>query len=100
MDPLNWKSEQKLALALAFAFGISLGLVLGYLAYAAGAGPTDNRSFGEWLTQPLVGYVETTMGGVTLSGGLAFVAPERFWWGLYGGIVGGAFVYVAQLLRR
>ncbi len=100
MDPLNWKREHQVALVVSVIAGATLGVLLGYLVQAAGAGPSGVRSLEVWLTQPLVGYVEANIGGVVMSGGLALVAPERFGWGLFGGILGGAVVFIAQLLRR
>jgi hypothetical protein len=77
MNPFTWRLEHRIALALAFVVGAALGVVLGYLLYASARGADGALSFHYWLKHPL-----------------------RFaglWWGLFGGVVGAAIIYIKRL---
>lgn len=74
MNPLWWKREHQIALAAAAALGLVIGLTWGLHHVHYRMFPDFWRSDGTyWLS---VGA-----------------------WGLFGGAIGAAFVYIRQLLR-
>jgi hypothetical protein len=73
MNPLNWSREHQIALCVAAL----IGAVLGYLVYSAGWGE-GAVPFGNWL-------------------GRLFDGP--IWWALFGAGIGGAIIFVRNLLH-
>ena len=86
MNPFTWKREHQIALLLAVILGAALGSVLGYLAFAAAQGASGAPSFDWWM------WARWPYTNSTKSGG--------FWWMIFGGIAGGAFLYVYRLMRE
>jgi hypothetical protein len=76
MNPLNWSRQHQIALCVAALIGAALATVLGYLVYAAGWGE-GAVPFGNWL-------------------GRLFDGP--IWWALFGAPIGGAVIFVRNLL--
>ena len=79
VNPALWKREHRAALVLTTAIGICLGLVVGYLAYATGSGDERAAPFTHWID---------------------YSFDSGIWWGLFGGTMGAAIIYVVQLLRQ
>jgi hypothetical protein len=77
MNPLNWSREHQIALCVAALIGAALATVLGYLVYAAGWGE-GAVPFGSWL-------------------GRLFDGP--IWWAVFGVVIGGAVIFVRNLLH-
>jgi len=59
------------------AVGASLGVVLGYLAYASGSGATGSSGFSHWISRP--------------------IRHAGLWWGLFGAAIGIAITYFRRL---
>jgi hypothetical protein len=78
MNPLSWSREHQLALPIAAVIGAALATVLGYLVYAAG-----------W-----------EVGAVPFESWLRRLFGGPIWWALFGAVIGGAIVFVCNLLRR
>lgn len=78
MNPLQWSKQHQAALLLAIAIGGVFGILLGYVFYALGYG-SGAVSFGYWISQPVRGNVAE--------------------WGLFGGAVGAATIFVIRLMR-
>ena len=76
MNPLSWSREHQIALCLAALIAAALATVLGYLVYAAGWGE-GAVPFGSWLGRLLDGPI---------------------WWALFGAVIGGAIIFVRNLL--
>ena len=79
MNPLAWRAEHLTALFLSAIIGIALGIVLGFVVSALGAG-SNAVSFRYWIGYPFDHGVE--------------------WWGLFGFLVGGGAMYATLLIRR
>ena len=77
MNPLSWSREHQIALLLTALIGAAVATVLGYLVYAAGWGE-GAVPFESWLAR--------------LSGG-------PVWWALFGAVIGGASIFVRNLMR-
>ena len=77
MNPLSWSREHQIALCLAALIAAALATVLGYLVYAAGWGE-GAVPFGSWLGRLLDGPI---------------------WWALFGAVIGGAIIFVRNLLH-
>ena len=77
MNPLSWSREHQIALLAAALIGAALGIVLGYLVYAAGWGE-GAVPFGSWLGRLLDGPI---------------------WWALFGAVIGGAIIFIRNLLH-
>jgi hypothetical protein len=77
MNPLNWSREHQLAMLIAAVIGAALATVLGYLVYASGWGE-GAVPFESWLWRVFGGPI---------------------WWALFGAVIGGAIVFVRNLLR-
>ena len=77
MNPLSWSREHQTALCLAALIAAALATVLGYLVYAAGWGE-GAVPFGSWLGRLLDGPI---------------------WWALFGAVIGGAIIFVRNLLH-
>jgi hypothetical protein len=77
MNPLSWSRDHQIALCLAALIAAALATVLGYLVYAAGWGE-GAVPFGSWLGRLLEGPI---------------------WWALFGAVIGGAIIFVRNLLH-
>ena len=77
MNPLNWSREHQIALLVAALIGAALATVLGYLVYAVGWGE-GAVPFASWLWRLLGGPI---------------------WWALFGAVIGGASIFVRNLMR-
>jgi len=77
MNPLNWSREHQIALCVVALIGAALATVLGYLVYAAGWGE-GAVPFGNWLGRLFDGAI---------------------WWALFGAVIGGAIIFVRNLLH-
>ena len=84
MNPLGWKREHQVALLMAILAGAALGVVLGYLVYAAPKGADGGIGFESWLRRSFRWSYRAR--GIE--------------WALFGAFFGGAAVYLRQLLRR
>jgi hypothetical protein len=73
-------AREHMALVIAALLGAGLGVALGYVAYASGAGAEGASRFGYWLRHP--GY----FGG--------------HWWALFGAVTGAGIVVVRNLTTR
>lgn len=99
LNPLKWRRQDALALALAVTLGWVCGVVLGYVVI------DDNRYIGWWTRHYIPGPFAVYLIG-KLSACYAPYAGQTCWdydwrslqWGLFGGSVGGALVYIRQLL--
>lgn len=89
MNPLGWKREHQIALLLAIAVGIVAGVVVGYLVYASGRGADGASGFGSWLKYSFRFYRRS----------FEFQRPG-IWWGLTGGSVGAALIYIRILSQQ
>ena len=77
MNPLSWSREHQIALLGAALIGAALATVLGYLVYAAGWGE-GAVPFENWILRLFAGPI---------------------WWALFGGVIGGASIFVRNLTR-
>jgi hypothetical protein len=77
MNPLSWSREHQLALLVAALIGAALATVLGYLVYASGWGE-GAVPFESWILR-------------------LFAGP--LWWALFGAVIGGASIFVRNLMR-
>jgi hypothetical protein len=75
MNPLYWKREYQVALVVSFLIGGSIGVIIGYLMYAVYAAEH---------AMPLSGWLD---------------AEAIAGWGLFGGAIGAAALYVRHLMR-
>jgi xanthine/uracil permease len=75
MNPLQWRSEHKVALLLGVVVGIALGFVAGYMHHDI---RFDNAAaFSSYLT-----------GGSALR------------WAVFGALIGATIIYIQQLLHK
>src|SRR5258707_9262545 len=77
MNPFSWSREHQLGLLVAALIGAALGTVLGYIVYAVGWGE-GALPFENWISRPLGGAI---------------------WWALFGAVIGGASIFVRNLMR-
>jgi hypothetical protein len=78
MNPLSWSREHQLGLLVAALIGAALATVLGYFVYAVGWGE-GALPFENWIWRPLRGAI---------------------WWALFGAVIGGAIIFVRNLMRE
>lgn len=72
MNPLKWRREHQVALLVGIALGIVAGLVIGFMHNGI-----HYATLSPWLT-----------GG------------SGFRWGVFGALVGGAAIYMRQLMHE
>lgn len=89
MNPLTWKREHQIALGLAVGVGITVGVIVGYMVYAAGSGAGGASSFGYWFESSFRLKYRS----------FGFRRPG-IWWGLTGGLIGAALIYIRLLSRK
>ena len=78
LNPLRWPRPHQMALLLTFVVGAIFGVLLGYIIYALGDGPSA-ISFSYWVNRPI------------RYGALP--------WSVFGGLVGSAIIYIRHLAR-
>jgi hypothetical protein len=78
MNPISWSREHQLGLLVAALIGAALATVLGYIVYAVGWGE-GALPFENWIWRPLHGAI---------------------WWALFGAVIGGASIFVRNLMRQ
>ena len=88
MNPLGWKREHQIALAVAALIGMIVGPVVGYIAYAAGAGAGGAVDFSYWIW---------TCAAFSGRDSCAFSSFSSIWWSFAGAIVATGIVYVRRL---
>ena len=75
MNPLQWRSKHQVALLLGVVVGIALGFVTGYM---------HNN----------IHFENAAAFSTYLTGGSALR------WGVFGALIGGAIIYIQQLLHE
>ena len=88
MNPFGWKREHQIALGVAAVIGMIVGPVVGYLAYAAGAGAGGAVDFSYWIWKCEVFSPRNSC---------AFSSFSSVWWSVAGAIVAAGIVYVRRL---
>ena len=76
-----------LIIALTFIFGAVFGVIVGYIAYAAGSGANRAASFAGWFGSNL--YFRSLLG-----------SWRPFWWLIVGVALALGYLYLTRLLRQ
>ncbi len=95
MNPLQWKREHQLALLLTVAIGTGIGVAFGYTVHRGG------YSFGSWLINNLPYYRDGNCWGNNCPSN--WHLPRyygAFGWGIFGGCIGAAIIYINRLIAK
>ncbi len=87
MNPRDWKKEDRIACVIAMVLSAVVGVVAGYIAYAAGTGADGATNITHWATTYAFNFNRYAIG------------PGAFWWASLGAIFGMLSFCVRQLLR-
>ena len=87
MNPLGWTREHQVALLLAVAIGSGIGIAFAYMA-AVSVG--DTYSFSLWIINNMPFY----------RGWKSPINPSALGWGIFGGGIGAAIIYIKRFTAK